>query len=47
MESEEWFEEVYRYIKENKEMTVQYIRENIPHLRVPESESYLSVMGGL
>ena len=39
MESEEWFEEVYRYIKENKEMTVQYIRENIPHLRVPESEA--------
>lgn len=27
MESEDWFEEVYRYIKENKEMTVQYIRK--------------------
>lgn len=39
MESEDWFEEVYRYIKENKEMTVQYIRENIPYLRVPESEA--------
>lgn len=37
LESEEWFDEVYDYIKCNKDMTVKYIRENIPVLRVPDS----------
>ena len=39
MESEEWFEEAYNYIKSNKDMVVKYLKENIPVLLVPYSEA--------
>lgn len=37
MESEDWFDEVYNYIKCSKDMVIRYIKENIPMLRVPDS----------
>lgn len=39
MESEDWFEEVYSYIKGNKELVEKYIKDNVPLLRVPKSEA--------
>lgn len=39
MESEDWFDEVYNYIKANKERVEIYIKENIPLLKVRKSEA--------
>ena len=39
LESEDWFDAVYEYIKENRELTVNYIKNNLPLLRVPQSDA--------
>jgi cystathionine beta-lyase len=36
-EGEEWLEEMLDYVLENKRIATEYIRKNIPRIKVPES----------
>lgn len=38
-ESDDWLNEVYTYIKENKEFTISFLERNIPILDIPKSDS--------